>query len=88
MLNAGSVGHIGERSLAAIAEQPMARAPVHGGIDHRAAVDQEDVDQAVAVVVEEQTARSHRLDQMFLGAGAVGVSEHHAGRSGNINELW
>ena len=59
----------------------------HGLVDDRAAVDQEDVHPAVAVVVEEQPAGAHRLGEVLLGAGAVRVMEDHAGLARDVDEL-
>ena len=75
MPDAGLRGDILERAVAAIPEQAVPRLPRDRRIGERPAVDQEDVDPAVVVVVEEQPARADRLDQVLVGARAVDVAE-------------
>jgi len=57
VLDAGLLGDVVERAIAAIVEQPMAGAARDGGVGQRPAVYEEDVDPAIVVVVAEQPAR-------------------------------
>ena len=86
MADAGLRGDVLERAVAAVAVQPVPRLLRDRRIGQRAAVDQEDVDPAVVVVVEEQPAGAHGLDQVLVGAGAVDVAEVHAGAAGDVGE--
>ena len=86
MPDAGLRGHVVERAVAAVAEQTVPRLSRDRRIGQRTAVDQEDVDPAVVVVVEEQPAGPHGFDQVLLGAGAVDVTEVDAGLAGRIRE--
>ena len=65
----------------------MLRASRDGSIGERTAIDDEDVDPSVTVVVEEQSTRSHRLDEMLVGARAVGVAKRDAGLLRDVDEL-
>src|SRR5262245_8378276 len=87
MLNAGAVGDVVERAVPAVVKQPMAGPAVGGGVGDRPAIDQEDVNPPVPVVVEEDRARAHGLDEVFVGARAVGVVEHDTGLARDIGEL-
>ena len=87
MLNPGALGDVFERAVAAVVVQPMTRAPVDGRVGDRPAVDQEDVHPPVTVVVEEHRARPHGLDEMFLGAGAVGMVKRDARLARDVDEL-
>ena len=93
MLDAGPGRDVLERAVAAVPVQAVPRLLRDRRIGERSAVDQEDVDPAVVVVVEEQPARAHGLDQVFVGARAVDVAEVHAGLAADIREphgrsLW
>ena len=81
-------GYVGEAAVWVLAIQAipvLGVAAVEGfGRMHRicevTAIDQEDVKQAVVVVVEERDAAAHGLDQIFLGRGGIYVPEIQAGR--------
>ena len=87
MSNAGLLGDVVERAVAAISEQAVPCLPRDRRIGHRSAVDQEDVDPAVVVVVEEQPARADGLDQVLVGARAVDVAEVDPGVTADVGEL-
>ena len=55
-------------------------------IRERSTVDQEDIDPAVVVVVEEQPARADGFDQVLVGARPVDVPEVHAGFAADVRE--
>ena len=86
MADARSIGHVLERAVAAIPVQAVPRLLRHRRIGERATVDEEDVDPAVVVVVEEQPARADGFDQVFVGARAVDVAEVDAGVAADIGE--
>ena len=75
-----------ERAVAAIAKQAMPRLPRDRRIGERPAIDQEDVDPAVVVVVEEQPAGADGLDQVLVGTRAVDVTEVDAGGAADVRE--
>ncbi len=79
-------GDIGELSRPGVAEQPVTGARRHGGIGERAAIHHEHVHPPVGVVVEEHRARSHRLDEKLVRAGAVDVLNREAGSLGDVLE--
>ncbi len=87
MPDAGQLGGVLERAIAAISEQAVPRLPRDVGIRDRSAIDQEDVDPAIVVVVEEQPARADRFNQVFVGARAVDVSEVDTGFAADVREL-
>jgi hypothetical protein len=87
MRQAGGRRHVLERAVAAIVEQPVARAPRHGLIDERAAVHEQRVLPAVVVVVEEQPAAAHDFVEVTRRTGAAHVREVQAGRHGDVLEL-
>jgi hypothetical protein len=64
----------------------MARLLRECRIGKRTAVDEEDVHPAVVVGIEEQPARSHRLDEVLVGAGAVDMPEVDAGLAGDVDK--
>ena len=78
MLNPRALRDVFERAVAAVVVQPMTRAPVNSRIRDRPAVDEEHVHPPVTVVVEEHRTRPHGLDEMFLGACAVGMVKRDA----------
>ena len=51
-----------------------------------AALDEEDVEVAVVVVVEQRDAGAHHLGQVVLAGRAVDVREHEARRGGRLDE--
>ena len=80
-------GDILERSVAAVSIQAIACRRVNLRIDERSSVDQEEVHPAVLVVVEEEPAAAHDLEQMTLGRAAVDVAEIHARCRRDVREL-
>ena len=85
--DAGRGRDVLERSVAAVSVQAIACRRVDLRIDERPAVDQEDVDPAVLVVVEEQPAAAHDLEQVTLGRAPVDVAEIHARCRRDAREL-
>jgi hypothetical protein len=84
--DARAIAGVVERAVAAVVEQPMAGALRDGRVGQRPAVHQEDVRPAVVVVVEEQSARAHGLDEVLVWAGAVDVREGDAGVARDVDE--
>src|SRR5690349_13942337 len=84
MCDPGSRRHVLERAVPAIAVKAMASLLRDGGIVQRTAVDEEDVDPAVVVEIEEQAARTHRLDEVLVGARAVDMPEVDAGLASDV----
>jgi hypothetical protein len=52
----------------------------------RSTVHEKDVEPAIAVEVEEQTARAHDLNEVLVRAGAVDVSEDKASLPAGVAE--
>ncbi len=50
------------------------------------AIDQENVEQPVVVVVEERHAAAHRFDQIFLRRGRIHVAEIQAARMPHVKK--
>src|SRR5712671_3035402 len=65
----------------------MTRATVNNRVADRPTVDEEDVHPPVAVVVEEHRARPHGLDEMLLGACAVGMVKRDARLARDVDKL-
>ena len=86
MLNARAVGDVLEGAVAEVMVQAMTRASVDSPVGDRPAVDKEQVHPPVAVVVDEDPARPHGLDEVFLGACAARVVEHDARLARDIDE--
>ena len=63
--------HILELSVGLVPIEPMPRARGNSGLADRTAVDQEQIQPAIVIEVEEQRAGSHRLDDVLLRAGAI-----------------
>ena len=84
--DAGPRRRVFEGAVAAVPEEPVARAPGRRRIDERSAVHEKDVLPAVAVVVEEQAAAAHDFRKMAGGAGAVDVAEVDAGARRDVDE--
>ena len=82
---AGARGDIGERAVAVVAVEPHGGAlaavigPVH-------AVDQQNIEPAIAIVVEERAAGAHGLRQALGAERAAVVMELNAGRGGDVGE--
>src|SRR5918994_7602768 len=72
-------GHVFERPIALVSIQSMSGASGSLSVGERATVNQEDVQPAVVVVVEEQASGPHGFDNMLVRAGAVGVPEVESG---------
>ena len=87
VLDAGLRGDVLERAVAAVPEETVPCPARDRRIGERSAIDQEHVDPAIVVVVEEQPARAHRFDQMLVGTRAVDVAEIDAGLAGHVREL-
>ena len=81
MRDTGACRDVFKRPVAAISIQPVPRPARSGAIDKRSAVHEEDIDPAVVVEVEEQSAAAHDFREMTVGAGAVDVPEINAGGS-------
>jgi hypothetical protein len=79
--------HVLERAIPAIVIEAMACAPRNRRISQRSAVDEEEVDPAVVVVIEEHGTRSHRFDQLLVGARAVDVLKNDAGVARRVDEV-
>ena len=79
-------GHVLEGSIAAVPVHAVTRSAGNGDIGHRAAVHQEDVEPAVIVEVEEETARPHDLGKEPVFAGAVDVHEVESDSASDIAE--
>src|SRR5688572_6968220 len=80
------VGDVVEGAVPFVVEETMARARRYRWRIERPAVDEEEIDPAVAVVIEEQRPGPHRLDQVLLGARAVGVTERQPRNGGDVLE--
>ena len=83
-VEAAPPGGVGEGAVAVVAVEgrqrlALARLPV-------AAVDQQDVEPAVAVGVEQRHAGAHGLGQVFLPRAAAVVGELHSRGGGDIGE--
>ena len=74
-----------ERAVAAIAIQPVPRRARDGWIGERTAVDQEDVDPAVVVVVEEQPARPMVSTMCFSALAPLTAESMPASRVTSVN---
>ena len=86
MLDLRSPGHIVEGAVPLIAQQPRSGTSGHSGVGDGSAIDEQDVEPAVAVIVEEHATGAHRLDDVFGGAGAVDVGEGDAGFDRDVTE--
>ena len=64
----------------------MTRTRVDGRIRDRAAVNQEEIEQAVVVVVQQHATRPHRLGEVLLRTCSVGVGEGDAGGGRDVLE--
>jgi hypothetical protein len=80
-------GHIGERAVSEVAIQ------LHGGLGALSfprpapPIDQQDIDQAVAIVIEKPAAGAHRFRVPLLPGGPGLVSKDDAGRGGHIGKM-
>ena len=75
--NAGVFGLIGERPVLFVLEQPIRR--VCFGVGREGcAVDEVDIEPAVAVVIEQANAAAHGFNVIEMPVGAVGMDEFDA----------
>jgi hypothetical protein len=79
-------GHVLERAVATVSVQAVARSTGQCGIGDGTAVDDEDVEPAVIVKVEEEATRPHDLRKEPLFAGTVGVDEIESDLTSDIAE--
>ena len=85
------VTSVKRRGEPAVGDEIVAvEAPRHCGIPfaQRATLDEEEVEVAVAVVVEERGASAHLLGNVVLPAGSADMGEPKAGLSGNLEKQW
>ncbi len=75
VLDPSRIGDVFEEPVTTIPVEPGFCPRVDFGIDNRSAIDQEDIDPAVAVVVEEEATRAHGLHDVLRGTRTVGVCE-------------
>jgi hypothetical protein len=71
-----------EGPVAPVAIEAMTRTGRHRRRRQRATVDQQEVDPAVIVEINERGPGPHRLDEILVRAGAVGMGGLEAGRCG------
>ena len=85
-LQAGGRGHLLQAPPAQVAIERVGSGLERRRIGSAAAVDQQHVQPAVTVVVQQGATRSHGLYQVLLGRGAVLVPKVDAGRPGPVAE--
>ena len=84
-IEAGAARHVGKCAVAVVAEQAQRRPPARvAGPVH--AVDQQDVQPAIGVVIEKCAPGPERFGQQPATVGAVVVLEIYAGGAGDIGE--
>ena len=94
-LEAGLFGYIFESAVALLVIEavPVLRAgllrdgALCSGIAERRAVDEEEIEAAVIVVVEERDARAHRLDEIFLCRVRGASLKMNARLCGDVDEV-
>src|SRR5947207_1962261 len=92
----GGLGDVGEveRPFAVcangqiVAKQSRRRRTAGRARPERAALDKEDVEIAVVVVVEQRNAAAHDFGKIELSGGAVDVGEDETGLGGGLDENW
>ena len=81
----GALGDVGEGAVAVVAVEPHGGAPASmAGPVH--AVDQQDIEPAIGIVVEEGAAGAHGFGQILRAECAVVVPELDAGGGGDIGQ--
>ena len=80
--DAGRLGHVGERPVAVVAIERAGVPPLLGIARQGAALGHEDVEPAVAVVIDQADAAAHGLDQAELPVGRVEMRDRQPGLGG------